>query len=118
MLRDFVPNDLKEKVDPGISVLINSGELCRLLGAIEERERKIAAGNLIITPPQSMFCVEKWRETQPGPVYEEDKFMFSEEELKVHERYLGSRGRYPGNMGKAGETAQRGRGSEMVEGED
>ncbi|KFX85791.1 hypothetical protein V490_09410 [Pseudogymnoascus sp. VKM F-3557] len=116
MLRDFVPNDLKEKVDPDISILINSGELCRLLGATEERERKIAAGELIITPPQSMFCVEKWRETQPQPVYEEDKFVFSEEELKVHKRYLDSRGRYPGNMGKAGETAQRGRGS--VKGED
>src|SRR4051794_34721368 len=103
MLTDFPPRDINEFVDPDVPLLIDLAKLCKFLSTMGQSERKRAAGELLTCRDNNFF--KKRQERTPGPVYEE--------ELKVHERFLDSRGRYPGNMGKAGEMTQRGRGSEI-----
>lgn len=53
------------------------------------------------------------RERTPEPVYE-DGFVFGEEELSIHARFLDSGRPGTGKLGEGSETANRGEGSEMV----
>ncbi|OBT71979.1 hypothetical protein VF21_08579 [Pseudogymnoascus sp. 05NY08] len=109
-LRDFAPDDLSVTAAPDASsILIHSAALCDFLSIMEESERKRAAGELI-TSSRYMNCVKKRRERTPErvEVYEEDGFVFGEEELRVHARFLDT----PVDTGKVDE------GSEMVKKED
>lgn len=95
MLRDFTPNldldfdpdDPSVKADPDVSLLIDSAALCEFLGRIEESARKRDAGELLASP-RWKNVVKRRREMTPEPEEEEDGFVFGEEELSVHARYL------------------------------
>ncbi|OBT65147.1 hypothetical protein VE03_04698 [Pseudogymnoascus sp. 23342-1-I1] len=93
MLWDFAPDfvpDLRTTADPHPSLLIDSAALCKFIAIMEESERKRAAGELV-TSSRYKDCVKKrsvWPE--PEEVYEEDGFVFGEEELSVHARFLGT----------------------------
>lgn len=95
MLRDFTPNlgldldpdDLSIRADPDVSLLIDSAALCKFLGKIEDWGRKRDAGELFTSPPLKNV-VKRRHEMTPEPVEEEDGFVFGEEELSVHARYL------------------------------
>ncbi|OBT84693.1 hypothetical protein VE02_06112 [Pseudogymnoascus sp. 03VT05] len=109
-LRDFAPDfdlDLLSAtaVHDASSILIHSAVLYESLSIMEESERKRAAGELI-TSSRYMNCVKKRHERTPEPVeVYEDGFVFGEEELSVHARFLDQRV----CTGKVGE------GSEMVD---
>ncbi|OBT96346.1 hypothetical protein VE01_05777 [Pseudogymnoascus verrucosus] len=87
MLRDFAPRGLLESVDPDASLLINSAKLCKFLGEVEDSERIRAQGPMF-TPREMNLIMEERCERTPEPVYEEDGFVFGEEELSVHARFL------------------------------
>lgn len=58
-----------------------------------------------------MNLVLKWREATPEPVYEEDEFVFGEEELSVHERFLDR----PVGTGKVAEGGEKGEAGDIEE---
>ncbi|KFY71099.1 hypothetical protein V499_08690 [Pseudogymnoascus sp. VKM F-103] len=107
MLRDFAPRGLLESVDPDASLLINSAKLCKFLGEVEDSERIRAQGPMF-TPREMNLIMEERCERTPEPVYEEDGFVFGEEELSVHARFLDT----PVDTGKVVEGCMQGDGGE------
>jgi hypothetical protein len=107
MLRDFAPKDLFETLDPDASLLINSAKLCKFLGEVEESERIRAQGPMFTAQEMDLILGERCERT-PEPVYEEDGFVFGEEELSVHARFLDT----PVDTGKVVEGCEKGDGGE------
>ncbi|KFZ17156.1 hypothetical protein V502_04721 [Pseudogymnoascus sp. VKM F-4520 (FW-2644)] len=107
-LCDFTSPQPRSDVEPDdASILLDSATLCKFLDDIDEWKRKSDAGELFVTSQQ--FSKKHRREATPEPVYEEDEFVFGEEELSVHERFLDR----PVGTGKVAEGGEKGEAGEI-----